>query len=79
MNSTCCRVATLILFCIFNNTFYISKMESELLELVEKSGYRKNFIAEKLKIVPNHFYQCLKGNRRLSVKKQNALRNFLTN
>lgn len=42
------------------------------------SGLKKNFIAKKLGIVPNHFYQCLSGNRRLSTKKQDALRKLLT-
>lgn len=53
-------------------------MDKELIAQVNESGLKKKFIAQKLKIVPNHFYQCLLGNRRLSVKKQDALRKLLT-
>lgn len=53
-------------------------MDKELIARVNDSGLKKNFIAGKLKIVPNHFYQCLKGNRQLSTKRQDALRKLLT-
>jgi hypothetical protein len=53
-------------------------MDQELIAKVNESGLKKKFIAEKLDIVPNHLYQCLLGNRRLSTKKQDALRKLLT-
>lgn len=52
-------------------------MDQELIEKVNCSGLKKKHIAKVLKIVPNHFYQCMLGNRRLSTKKQDALRKLL--
>jgi hypothetical protein len=53
-------------------------MDLELITMVNESGLKKKFIAQKLGIVPNHFYQCLVGNRRLSARKQHALRKLLS-
>jgi len=52
-------------------------MDQELILKVNQSGLKKKFIAQKLEITPNHLYQSLLGNRRLSSKKQDALRKLL--
>ena len=46
-------------------------------DLIEKSGLKKKFIAKSIGIVPNHLYQYLAGNRKLSEKKLNALQELL--
>lgn len=52
-------------------------MEKSLVTQVENSGLKKNHLAKVLGIKPNHFYQCLSGNRQLSIKKQDTLKQFL--
>ncbi len=54
-------------------------MEKSLIKKVEDSGFKKKALAEKLGIVPNHLYQALKGNRNLSVEKEDALKQLLLN
>lgn len=53
-------------------------MDQQLIDLVNNSGLKKKHLAKILGIVPNHFYQCLLGNRNLSSAKQTALRKLLT-
>jgi plasmid maintenance system antidote protein VapI len=46
-------------------------------EMIEKSGLKKKFVAKSIGIVPNHLYQFLSGNRKLSEKKLKSLEALL--
>lgn len=52
-------------------------MEPSLLLSIENSGYKKKHIAKKLGVTPTYLYLCMKGQRILSRKKEENLKNLL--
>jgi transcriptional regulator with XRE-family HTH domain len=54
-------------------------MEDTIKHKIKFSGYKKKYIAERLKISPNYLSMCLKGKRNLSEEKKNELKNILKN
>lgn len=53
-------------------------MNEDILNLIEASGFKKKFIAEKIGITPVYFSMCLKGTRELSRKKERKLLELLS-
>lgn len=45
-------------------------MEKEIISKIQKSGYKKKYLAERLKVSENYLSMCLKGKRNLSEEKK---------
>ena len=48
----------------------LSTMEKEIISKIQNSGYKKKYLAERLKVSENYLSMCLKGKRNLSEEKK---------
>jgi plasmid maintenance system antidote protein VapI len=53
-------------------------MNDTLIELIEASGYKKKFIAISIGVTPGHLSNCINGERTLSRKKEQKLKELLS-
>jgi plasmid maintenance system antidote protein VapI len=53
-------------------------MEEKIKHKIKESGYKKKYLAERLKISSNYLSMCIKGKRNLSEEKKIELNKLLT-
>ena len=52
-------------------------MEEKLRQKIKQSGYKKKYLAERLRLSNNYLSMCFTGKRNLSETKQNELNDIL--